>query len=151
MKKTPGDIIILHMCTKNYNQMMYGSWDMVRHGRTDKWTNGKSDTYRWVPHLKTYKGSFIYLVVSVLYSLYIICMHKKHTFQVSSSFQFALCAVLYSLYIFCMYVGIWCTFFLYSVSYEILICTIFVYSIYTKLGFCMIFVYILYSFCVFFW
>ena len=29
MKKTPGDIIILHMCTKNYDQMMYGSWDMV--------------------------------------------------------------------------------------------------------------------------
>ena len=24
-KKTPGDIIILHMCTKNYDQMMYGS------------------------------------------------------------------------------------------------------------------------------
>ena len=30
MKKTPGDIIILHMCTKNYDQMMYASWDMVR-------------------------------------------------------------------------------------------------------------------------
>ena len=29
MKKTPGNIIILHMCTKNYDQMMYGSWDMV--------------------------------------------------------------------------------------------------------------------------
>ena len=25
MKKMPGDIIILHMCTKNYDQMMYGS------------------------------------------------------------------------------------------------------------------------------
>ena len=24
-KKTPGDITILHMCTKNYDQMMYGS------------------------------------------------------------------------------------------------------------------------------
>ena len=30
MKKKPGDIIILHNCTKNYDQMMYGSWDMVR-------------------------------------------------------------------------------------------------------------------------
>ena len=30
MKKPPGDIIILHKCTKNYDQMMYGSWDMVR-------------------------------------------------------------------------------------------------------------------------
>ena len=29
MKKQPGDIIILHKCTKNYDQMMYSSWDMV--------------------------------------------------------------------------------------------------------------------------
>ena len=29
MKRKPGDVIILHMCTKNYGQMMYGSWDMV--------------------------------------------------------------------------------------------------------------------------
>ena len=28
-EKSPGHIIILHMCTKNYDQMMYGSWDMV--------------------------------------------------------------------------------------------------------------------------
>ena len=28
-EKKPGDIIILHMCTKNCDQMMYGSWDMV--------------------------------------------------------------------------------------------------------------------------
>ena len=27
-KKTPGDIIILHMCTRNYDQMMHSSWDM---------------------------------------------------------------------------------------------------------------------------
>ena len=27
-KKTPGDIIILHMCTINDNHMIYGSWDM---------------------------------------------------------------------------------------------------------------------------
>ena len=29
VKKAPGDIIILHICTKNYDQMMYGSWDMM--------------------------------------------------------------------------------------------------------------------------
>ena len=23
-----GDVIILHMCTKNHNHMMYASWDM---------------------------------------------------------------------------------------------------------------------------
>ena len=27
MKKFAEDIIILHMCTKNHNHMMYGSWD----------------------------------------------------------------------------------------------------------------------------
>ena len=31
MKTRTGDIIILHLCTKNYDQMMYDSWDMVRH------------------------------------------------------------------------------------------------------------------------
>ena len=30
MKSTPRNIIILHMCTKNYDNMMYRSWDMVR-------------------------------------------------------------------------------------------------------------------------
>ena len=28
MKKTPGDIIILHSCTINDNHMMYGPWDI---------------------------------------------------------------------------------------------------------------------------
>ena len=28
-KKTPGDIIILHKCTKNHDHMLYCSWDMV--------------------------------------------------------------------------------------------------------------------------
>ena len=27
MKKIAGDIIILHMCTKNHNHMRYSSWD----------------------------------------------------------------------------------------------------------------------------
>ena len=30
MKKTPGDIIILHMCTINDNHIMYDSWDTER-------------------------------------------------------------------------------------------------------------------------
>ena len=30
MKKAPEDIIILHMCTKNYDHKMCSSWDMVR-------------------------------------------------------------------------------------------------------------------------
>ena len=28
IKKTSGDIIILHICTINYNHMMYGFWDI---------------------------------------------------------------------------------------------------------------------------
>ena len=28
IKQASGDVIILHMCTKNHNQMMYMSWDM---------------------------------------------------------------------------------------------------------------------------
>ena len=30
MKETPGDIIILHNCTKNHDHRLYCSWDMVR-------------------------------------------------------------------------------------------------------------------------
>ena len=40
MKKTSGDIIILHMCTKNYDHMMCSFWDMVHGGQTEGWTDG---------------------------------------------------------------------------------------------------------------
>ena len=43
-KKTPANIIILHMCTRNDNHMIYGSWDMEH--------NRKSYILRWVSHLK---------------------------------------------------------------------------------------------------
>ena len=48
----PGDIIILHTCTKNYDQMMCDSWDMAHNRWTDGQTDGKSDILRWVLHLK---------------------------------------------------------------------------------------------------
>ena len=35
-EKTPEDIIILHLCTINYDHMMYGSWDM-EHNRHFFW------------------------------------------------------------------------------------------------------------------
>ena len=38
--KKPGDIIISHMCTKNYDHMVYGSRDMVDNGWTNGWTHG---------------------------------------------------------------------------------------------------------------
>ena len=34
-KTIPRNIIILQWCTKNYDQMMYGSCDMVHDGQTD--------------------------------------------------------------------------------------------------------------------
>ena len=32
MKKNPGDIIILHVCTKNHDRMLHCSWDTTRDG-----------------------------------------------------------------------------------------------------------------------
>ena len=48
MKKKPGDIFILHICTKNYDQMMYSSWNIVRDRWTDRWMDGQTEkvTYR---------------------------------------------------------------------------------------------------------
>ena len=43
MKKMPEDIIILHVCTKNYDQMMCVSQDMVCDSQMDEQANGKSD------------------------------------------------------------------------------------------------------------
>ena len=40
MKKRPGDIIILHQCTKNHDHIQGD-------GQGDGWMSG------WVPHLKT--------------------------------------------------------------------------------------------------
>ena len=37
LKKAPGDIIILQMCTKNTDHMMHVSWNMVCNGRMDGW------------------------------------------------------------------------------------------------------------------
>ena len=37
MKKMPGGITILHMCTKNYGHIKYSSWDVVHNGQMDRW------------------------------------------------------------------------------------------------------------------
>ena len=41
IKKTTGDIILLHTCTKNQDQIMYSSRDMLRDGQTDGRMDGK--------------------------------------------------------------------------------------------------------------
>ena len=50
MKKTPGDIIILQICTKDNDHIMYGSWNIMHSRRTDgwmdRWTDGRTD--RWM-------------------------------------------------------------------------------------------------------
>ena len=43
MKKIAGDIMILHMCTKNNDHMMYGSWNMVHDGWMDRRLAGQTD------------------------------------------------------------------------------------------------------------
>ena len=63
-KIMPGDIN-LHLCTKNYDHMMYGSWDML-HKRQLDWgrINGwKSDILRWVPLLITKTTVKIHLCI----------------------------------------------------------------------------------------
>ena len=35
-EKMPGDVIILHMCTKNYYQMMYSFWNIVHDRQMDE-------------------------------------------------------------------------------------------------------------------
>ena len=49
-KNKPWDIIILHMCTKDYDSMMYGSLDMVCDGwtdRRDRQTEGRTVQKKW--------------------------------------------------------------------------------------------------------
>ena len=42
------EISSFYTCTKNNDHMMYGSWNMVCNG----WTDRKKDIERWVPHLR---------------------------------------------------------------------------------------------------
>ena len=42
-EKKSRDVITLHRCTKNCDQMMYGSCDMVHNRWKDGQTEGKSD------------------------------------------------------------------------------------------------------------
>ena len=57
LKKTPGDIIILHICTINDNHMMYGSWDKEhnRHNFLSFWTIFCPFTTLWTHGLRKSK------------------------------------------------------------------------------------------------
>ena len=58
LKKTPGDIIILHIYTINDNHMMYGSWDMEcnRHNFLSFWTVFCPFTPLWTKKIKILKN-----------------------------------------------------------------------------------------------
>ena len=43
IKKTPADIIILHMCTKNYDQMMVPELWCATDGQVDGQMDGRTD------------------------------------------------------------------------------------------------------------
>ena len=80
LKKGPGDIIILHMCTINDNHMMYGSWDMERDGHNflSFWTN----FYTFTP-LKTQKSKFWkYEKTTWRYYHFIHVYHKWQSYDV---------------------------------------------------------------------
>ena len=57
LKKTPGDIIILHICTINDNHMMYSSWDMEheRQKFLSFWTIFCPFTPLWTQKIKIFK------------------------------------------------------------------------------------------------
>ena len=62
--KGPGNIITLHMCTRNYDHMVRGSWDMVRDRRTDERTEkvtyrGASFSFISLQHLGNIHPAFI--------------------------------------------------------------------------------------------
>ena len=65
MKKTPGVIIILHMRTKNYDQIMYGSWDRVHNAwaerQMDRQMDEKNDIDVDAPPKKKVKLTFFVL------------------------------------------------------------------------------------------
>ena len=57
-KKILGHIIILHMCSKNYDQTMYSSWDMVCKGQIDRWKDGR----KWHIEVGAPPKNFFYLL-----------------------------------------------------------------------------------------
>ena len=61
-KIMPGDIN-LHLCTKNYDHMMYGSWYAAKKLDRGQINGRKSDILRWVPFLITKTTVKIHLCI----------------------------------------------------------------------------------------
>ena len=69
LKKTPGDIIILQICTINHNLLMYGSWDMERDEQNflSFWTIFCPFTPLWTQKIKILKKWKKYLKILSFY------------------------------------------------------------------------------------
>ena len=102
MKKTSGDIIILYMCTKNDNDMMYGSWDMEcdRQNFLSFWTVfafchfGMLFAPLITPKIKTLKNWKKFLEISSFYTsvpkIMIICFTAPYIWGVKDVIVFIL-------------------------------------------------------------
>ena len=77
LKKTPGDIIILHICTINDSHMMYGSWDMECNGHNflSFWTVFFPLTTLKIKILKKWKNTWRYYHFTNVY-------HKWQSYDV---------------------------------------------------------------------
>ena len=67
-KKTPGDIILLHMCTLNEDHMMYVSWDNIRYHRQS---------------FLSFRAIFCPFPLLTTQKIYVLTKWKKH-FEISS-------------------------------------------------------------------
>ena len=79
MKKVPGNIIILHVCTINEDHMIYYSWDIrhSRHNFSSFWTIFCPFTVTltiWKINLEKTPGGIIILHISTINDDYIWCM-----------------------------------------------------------------------------
>ena len=68
MKKTLGDIIILQKCTKNYDWIIHGSWNMARDRRTDRQKKWHIEVGAPPKNIHTYSAA-IYLPTSKSFPL----------------------------------------------------------------------------------
>ena len=89
IKKSPGDVLILHMCTINESHMMYGSWDIEcnRQNYLSFWTvpdNPKNQNFEKLKkkHLET---SSLYTSVA---KIMIICYTVPWIWHITDLFCF---------------------------------------------------------------
>ena len=86
MKKTPGDIIISHICTKNYDQIMYVSWDIVRNRQTDKQTNRRTEKVSLVSKFRCLVAFTFWEITRYVYCNCLVTSLRRHNFEINHIF-----------------------------------------------------------------